>query len=110
MRLPRARVGPSELTIGQPKRASRAVRKPLHRRFVMAIRKLEKQQWHAFFDRVSKMLEGKQAEIEVAALRLGDQIGATWLPLISITYHHKQLIVEVARERLDHLITRAHGV
>ena len=49
----------------------------------MATRKLEKQQWHAFFDRVTKMLEGKQTEIEVASLRLGDQIGAHWLPLVS---------------------------
>ena len=42
----------------------------------MTIRKLEKSKWHAFFDGLSKMLEGKRAEIEVASLALGDQIEA----------------------------------
>lgn len=76
----------------------------------MATRKLEKQQWHAFFDRVTKMLEGKQTEIEVASLRLGDQIGAEWLPLIGITYDPNDDIVEVALEGLDHLITRPREI
>ncbi len=47
----------------------------------MATRKLDKEQWKTFFDRVSKMLEVKQAEIEVASLSLGDQVQAEWLPL-----------------------------
>src|SRR5215831_10843784 len=34
------------------------------RRPLMATRKLDKNEWKTFFDRVSKMLEGKQAEIE----------------------------------------------
>ena len=44
----------------------------------MATRKLDKKEWKTFFDRVSKMLEGKQAEIEVASLRLGAQVQAEW--------------------------------
>jgi len=56
------------------------------------------------------MLEGKQAEIEVASLRLGDQIEAEWLPLIGITYDPNDDIVEVALEGLDHLITRPREV
>ena len=56
------------------------------------------------------MLEGKQAEIEVASLRLGDQVGAAWLPLIGITYDPNDDIVEVALEGLDHLITRPREV
>ena len=36
-------------------------------------RKLDKRQWHTVFDRLSKALEGKQAEIEVASLSLGNQ-------------------------------------
>jgi hypothetical protein len=42
----------------------------------MATRKLDKKEWKTFFDRISKMLEGKQAEIEVASLRLGAQVQA----------------------------------
>ena len=38
----------------------------------MTIRKLDKKEWRPFFDFVSKMLPGKQAEIEVASLKLDD--------------------------------------
>ena len=52
------------------------------------------------FDRLSKTLEGKQAEIEVASLSLGDQVEAEWLPLHGITYDPNDDLVEVALERL----------
>jgi hypothetical protein len=70
----------------------------------MTIRKLDKRHWHTFFDGVSKLLEGKQAEIEVASLALGDQVEADWLPLLGIAYDPKDDLVEVALEGLDHLI------
>ena len=70
----------------------------------MTTRKLDKKQWQAFFDGVTTMLEGKQAEIEVASLRLGDQVEAEWLPLIGISYDPEDDIVEVALDGLDHLI------
>jgi Family of unknown function (DUF5335) len=72
----------------------------------MATRKLDKEQWKTFFDRVSKMLEGKQAEIEVASLSLGDQVQAEWLPLHGITYDPKGDLMEVTLEGLDHLIAK----
>jgi hypothetical protein len=64
----------------------------------MAPKKLEKGQWQEFFDRVSKVLEGKQAEIEIASLSLGDQVQAKWLPLLGLVYDHKDDLVEVALE------------
>jgi hypothetical protein len=70
----------------------------------MTTRKLDKPQWRPFFDGVSKLLEGKRAEIEVASLLLGDQIEAEWLPLMGIAYDPKDDLVEVALEGLDHLI------
>jgi Family of unknown function (DUF5335) len=54
----------------------------------MTTRKLDKKQWRTFFDGVTTLLEGKQAEIEVASLRLGDQVEAEWLPLVGIAYDH----------------------
>ena len=51
-----------------------------------------------------EMLEGKRAEVEVASLRLGDQVQADWLPLLGIAYDSKDDIVEVVLEGLDHLI------
>jgi Family of unknown function (DUF5335) len=72
----------------------------------MTTRKLDKTQWRTFFDRLSTTLEGKQAEIEIASLRLGDQVEADWLPLLGIAYDPNDDIVEVALEGLDHLIPR----
>jgi Family of unknown function (DUF5335) len=76
----------------------------------MTTRKLDKKEWHAFFDGVTRMLEGKQAEIEVTALHLGDQVAAAWLPLIGITYDPADDIVEVALEGLDHLIPKPREI
>jgi len=70
----------------------------------MPTRKLDKGQWRTALDRISKTLEGKEAEIEVASLSLGDQVQAEWLPLIGITYDPEDDLVEVALEDLDHLI------
>jgi uncharacterized protein DUF5335 len=76
----------------------------------MTTRKLDKRQWHRFFDRVSRLLEGKEAEIEVASLTLGDQVEADWLPLLGIAYDPKDDLVEVALEGLDHLIPRPREI
>jgi hypothetical protein len=48
----------------------------------MAVRKLDKKEWRAFLDGVSKVLQGARAEIEVLSLALGDQLEAEWLPLL----------------------------
>ena len=76
----------------------------------MTARKLDKSQWRTFFDRLSKTLEGKQAEIEVASLSLGDQVEAEWLPLHGITYDPNDDLAEVALERLDHMIRKPREI
>jgi Family of unknown function (DUF5335) len=76
----------------------------------MTIRKLEKPEWRPFLDVVSKLLEAKNAEIEIAALDLGDQVLAEWLPLLGITYDPKDDIVEVMLDGLDHMIRRPREI
>ena len=76
----------------------------------MTTRKLDKKEWRTFLDGVATMLEGKQAEIEVASLALGDQVQAAWLPLIGISYDPNDDIVEVALEGLDHLISKPREI
>jgi hypothetical protein len=63
-----------------------------------------KEQWRSFFDRVSKGLIGKRAEVEAASLDLGDQIVAGWLPVLGITYDSKDDLLDVAFDRASHLI------
>ena len=72
----------------------------------MAVRKIDKPEWQAFFDWLSQGLLGARAEIEVASLDLGDQIEAEWLPLLGITYDDKDNLLEIALDGVDHLI---HG-
>ena len=75
----------------------------------MINRKIEKSEWKQFFDFLSKQAEGTRAEIEVASLKLGDQIEAEWLPVIGLVYDHKDNSVEIAleaskRDVVDHII------
>jgi hypothetical protein len=74
------------------------------------IRKLKKEQWRPFLDALSKLLEAKVAEIEVASLHLGDQVQAEWVQLIGITYDPNDDIVEVALDGLDHMIPRPREI
>jgi hypothetical protein len=76
----------------------------------MTVRKLDKKEWQPFFDRVSKIMEGKQAEIEVASLALGDQVEAEWPPLLGVTYDPKDDILEVVLEGIDHLIRKPREI
>ena len=65
---------------------------------------IDKGQWEFFCDRLSRQLEGAQAEIEVASLNIGDQIQAEWVPLIGVSYDPKDDIVAIAVEGLDHIV------
>jgi Family of unknown function (DUF5335) len=61
-------------------------------------------EWRPFFDRMSKGLLGKRAEVEVASLDLGDQVIAEWVPMIGITYDSRDDLLDVALDRGSHLI------
>jgi hypothetical protein len=64
----------------------------------------DRQAGMARIDWLSQGLLGARTEIEVASLDLGDQIEAEWLPLLGITYDHKDDVLEIALEGVDHLI------
>jgi hypothetical protein len=68
------------------------------------LRNLPKAEWRGFFDRMSKPLLGRRAEVEVASLALGDQIVAEWIPMIGITYDSRDDLVDVALDHVNRLI------
>jgi hypothetical protein len=76
----------------------------------MTIRRLEKPEWRPIFDTMSKILEAKVAEVEVASLDLGDQTQAEWLPLIGITYDPRDDTVEIALDGHDHMIRKPREI
>jgi hypothetical protein len=67
-------------------------------------RNVPSSEWRPFFDRLSKALLGRWAEIDVASLDLRDQIVAEWIPLLGITYDAKDDLLDVALDRATHLI------
>ncbi len=70
----------------------------------MALTKISRTQWQAFFDRVSKALPAKQVEIEVSGLGLGDHIAAAWVPLIGLSYDPKDDLFIVTAEGIEHRV------
>lgn len=70
----------------------------------MSIEKLDKESWATYFDSMSKVLTGKQAEIDVESLSLGVQIESRYAPLNGITYDHKSEMLEIMLERWEHNI------
>lgn len=70
----------------------------------MTVAKIDKAEWHSYFDRVSKELEGKNVEIDVEALSLGSQVEQEWIPLLGMTYEPRDDILSVMVEGLNHLI------
>ena len=67
-------------------------------------------EWKPFFDRLSKALLGKWAEIEVASLEIGDQILAEWVPLLGISYDERSDQLDVALDRASHWIQHPNEV
>lgn len=76
----------------------------------MTIRRLEKPEWHPFFDVVSKLLTAEQAEVEVGSLNLGDRTQAEWLPLLGISYDPRDDVVDIALDGLDHMIRKPREI
>jgi hypothetical protein len=79
-------------------------------RFPMSASTLPKSEWSGFFASLSRTLQGKQAEIEVLSLQLGDEIEAEWLPLLGIAYDPKNDLVEVSLQDVDHMIRKPKDI
>ncbi|HEX4709634.1 DUF5335 family protein [Phenylobacterium sp.] len=66
---------------------------------------VDKSKWQAAADLLSRAIHGQPARLEVASLRLGDQVEAEWAPLLGVTYDPKDNLFEIRLQGLDHLIT-----
>jgi hypothetical protein len=77
---------------------------------VTRLMNVTKPEWREFFDRFSSALSGKQAEVEVASLDLGDQIVAEWIPLQGITYDTADDLLDVSFDRLTHMIRHPRDI
>ena len=76
----------------------------------MTTERLEKDAWPGYFNAISKILPGQQAEIEVNSLRIGAQLEADYAPLLGIVYDRKSEVLEVLLEGLDHTIPHVREI
>ena len=65
---------------------------------------MDRSQWQAASERLNSALVGKQAEVEVASLRLGDQIEADWTPVERIAYDPRDDRFHVVLDGVDHVV------
>jgi hypothetical protein len=76
----------------------------------MALRQLQKDEWKAYFEVVSKMLLGMRAQIEVAALNIGDQIAAEWVPMLGVEHDPNEDVLRITLDGLDHVIPKPREI
>ena len=70
----------------------------------MTVKKLENARWGAGLNRFSKYLPVQSAEIRLESLILGSRIQAEWVHIFSVNYDHKDDIIVVSLEGLEHII------
>ena len=70
----------------------------------MAIRKLEKDDWLSFFNKVSKSHPTAEVEVEVMGGDIGDQYSVEWVAWLGATYDDKSDELEVFTNTLAHRI------
>ena len=71
---------------------------------------LEKEKWADELAYLWKRLDGKKVEVEVEALKLGDQIEAEHVPLRGLSYDPKDDVVQVWVGDIDHLIYKPQKI
>jgi hypothetical protein len=69
-------------------------------------RKLDKAEWSAFLESLTREFQGARAEIYVMSLAIGAQVQAEWRAILGLAYDEKDDVVEVALDGLDHLIPK----
>jgi hypothetical protein len=60
--------------------------------------------WRDFFDGMTAIVRGKQVEIEVVGLDLGDEVQAEWVALTGLTYEPRQNTLFIYTDQLEHSI------
>ncbi len=59
---------------------------------------------------MSKALLGTPAEVEVASMNFGVQLAAEWIPLLGILYDHKNDLLALSFEGLDHMVRHPQDI
>jgi hypothetical protein len=70
----------------------------------MTLRKLDKSEWHAYCDRLSKDLVGSRSGSATVSLAVNHEAIAEWVPLLGIAYEPKKDLFEIVLQDLEHWV------
>jgi hypothetical protein len=76
----------------------------------MPTRSLDKTQRQRYFDRISRELGSKLAEVEITGLGLGNQLAQDWTVLRGMAYDPDTDTFELGTDGLDHLVVHPREV
>lgn len=69
-----------------------------------------KEKWESYFNSLSKAARGREMQIEMIGLDIGDQIAEDWTPFEGLSYDQKHDTVQVHTQALDHAIASPEEV
>jgi hypothetical protein len=72
----------------------------------LAPRKLDKSEWRAFCDHLSKALLGSDSEAVNASLSVGEEVAAEWVPLLGFAYDPRSDSFDIALGGLEHRVRK----
>jgi hypothetical protein len=72
--------------------------------------RLDRAAYRPYFDHVSRLLEGRRADIDITALNIGDQIAAKQLPLLGVSYDPHDDSIAIMVEGLNHMVRHPREV
>ena len=72
----------------------------------MASRKLDKSEWQAFCDHLSKALLGNDSDAANASLTVGEEVAAEWVPLLGVAFDPRSDSFDIALGGLEHRVRK----
>jgi hypothetical protein len=72
----------------------------------MASRKLDKSEWQAFCDHLSKALLGNDSDAANASLTVGEEVAAEWVPLLGVAFDPRSDSFNIALGGLEHRVRK----
>ncbi len=76
----------------------------------MPTRRLEKEQWQPYFDRISRELPATNVDVQVSGADMGVQTESRKIPLLGLTYDPRDDAFSILCENLEHRVTKPRSI
>lgn len=76
----------------------------------MTTRRLKREQWQPYFDRVSRTLPATNVDVEVSGTDMGVQTESRKTPLVGLTYDPRDDAFSIVCEGLEHRVMKPRSI